>query len=276
LDWAGFGNARRSQTMQAFIMGWYPDYIDPDDYIFPFLDSTGGSWIHMNYADAQMDQLIEWARGNTSYTIRGSLYGQIQNLMVTDSPIIPLYQAFVYAVSKKDVTGIYLDSSQEFRYQLITPSSLQIGPQIQNISLTPTCPYPFVPSNSTRANEPVLVTANVTDALGASNISAVLLYYRANAEDWWNTTMTYNTTSGLWARMIPGQLGNSTIELFISAGDVGGNWATSSVTNFTVKPLPLGDVNGDGVTNMRDIAFLILHFNERLLELAILNFNQHE
>jgi peptide/nickel transport system substrate-binding protein len=47
-DWASFGNNRRSESMPAFIMGWYPDYIDPDDYIFPFLESTGGSWIHMN------------------------------------------------------------------------------------------------------------------------------------------------------------------------------------------------------------------------------------
>jgi hypothetical protein len=87
--------------------------------------------------------------------------------------------------------------------------------------------------------------------------------------------MTYNSTSGLWTRIIPAQSGNSTIELFITTCDVAGNWATSSLTSYKVKPLPLGDVNGDGVTNMRDIAFLVLHFNVRVLDLAILNFNQH-
>lgn len=119
LDWAGFGNARRAESMPAFIMGWYPDYIDADDYIFPFLDSTGGSWIHMNYADAQMDQLIGWARGNTSDTVRNSLYGQIQSLMVTDSPIIPLYQGSAYAVTKLNVTGVYLDITQNWRHWLV-------------------------------------------------------------------------------------------------------------------------------------------------------------
>ena len=105
--------------MQAFIMGWAPDYIDADDYIFPFLHSTGGSWIHMNYADAQMDQLIGWARGNTSDTVRNSLYGQIQNLMVTDSPIIPLYQGSAYAVTSLNVTGVYLDITQNWRHWLV-------------------------------------------------------------------------------------------------------------------------------------------------------------
>jgi peptide/nickel transport system substrate-binding protein len=118
-DWASFGNNRRSESMPAFIMGWYPDYIDADDYIFPFLDSTGGSWIHMNYADAQMDQLIGWARGNTSDTVRNSLYGQIQSLMVTDSPIIPLYQGSAYAVTSLNVTGVYLDITQNWRHWLV-------------------------------------------------------------------------------------------------------------------------------------------------------------
>lgn len=118
-DWASFGNNRRSESMPAFIMGWYPDYIDADDYIFPFLDSSGGSWIHMNYADAQMDQLIGWARGNTSDTVRNSLYGQIQSLMVTDSPIIPLYQGSAYAVTSLNVTGVYLDITQNWRHWLV-------------------------------------------------------------------------------------------------------------------------------------------------------------
>jgi peptide/nickel transport system substrate-binding protein len=119
LDWPAFGSARRAETMPAFIMGWYPDYIDADDYIFPFLDSSGGSWIHMNYADTQMDQLIAWARGNTSDTIRNSLYGQIETLMVTDSPIIPLYQGSAYAVTVPKVNGVYLDITQNWRHWLV-------------------------------------------------------------------------------------------------------------------------------------------------------------
>ena len=118
-DWAAYKVKRSEETMQAYMYGWYPDYIDPDDYIYPFVQSSGGSWLHHNYASAEMDQLIAWARGNTTAAARTSLYGQIQDLMVTDVPIIPLYQSGAYAVSKPNVKGIYLDITQQWRNWLL-------------------------------------------------------------------------------------------------------------------------------------------------------------
>ena len=125
LDWPSYQSARNMETMQAFIMGWWPDYIDPDGNTYPFVDSTGGKWLHINYANPQMDLLVESARGNASLSVRSALYSQIQDLMVKDSPIIPLYQGLVYAVSKKGITGIYLDITREFRYQFISSASAQ-------------------------------------------------------------------------------------------------------------------------------------------------------
>jgi len=118
-DWAAYRTARQEEIMQAYILGWYPDYIDPDDYIFPFVHSTGGSWIHHNYANPQMDKLIEWARGNTTAAARESLYAQIQDLMVADAAIVPLYQGGAYAVSRTNVDGIYLDITQNWRHWLV-------------------------------------------------------------------------------------------------------------------------------------------------------------
>jgi peptide/nickel transport system substrate-binding protein len=118
-DWAAYRTARQEEIMQAYILGWYPDYIDPDDYIFPFVHSTGGSWIHHNYASAQMDQLVESARATTNTAERQSLYEDIQDLMVDEVPIIPLYQGGAYAVSKPNVKGIYLDITQNWRHWLV-------------------------------------------------------------------------------------------------------------------------------------------------------------
>jgi peptide/nickel transport system substrate-binding protein len=118
-DWAGYRVARNDEIMEAYIYGWYPDYIDPDDYIQPFLDSSGGSWLHHNYNNTDMDQLIAWARGNTTSTTRSDLYGQIQDLMVIDCPMVPLYQGAAYAVSKTNVQGIYLDITQSWRHWLL-------------------------------------------------------------------------------------------------------------------------------------------------------------
>jgi peptide/nickel transport system substrate-binding protein len=118
-DWAAYKTARSQEIMPAYIYGWYPDYIDPDDYIYPFVQSSGLSWLHYNYANPQMDQLIGWARGNTTAAVRDSLYGQIQDLMVQDCPIVPLYQGYAYAVTKTSVHGVYLDATQTWRNWLL-------------------------------------------------------------------------------------------------------------------------------------------------------------
>jgi peptide/nickel transport system substrate-binding protein len=119
LDWPAYRTARQNEAMEAFILGWYPDYIDPDDYIYPFVHSSGGSWLHYNYNSSSMDTLILWARGNTTATARNNLYGQIQDLMVTDAPLIPLYQGSAYAVTTPKVKGVYLDITQNWRHWLL-------------------------------------------------------------------------------------------------------------------------------------------------------------
>jgi peptide/nickel transport system substrate-binding protein len=118
-DWPSYRTHRQNEDMEAYILGWYPDYIDPDDYIQPFVDSSGGSWIHHNYNNSQMDKLIAWARGNTTAATRSSLYNQIQNLMVEDCPIIPMYQGSAYAVTTLKIKGVYLDITQSWRHWLL-------------------------------------------------------------------------------------------------------------------------------------------------------------
>lgn len=115
LDWAAMGSRRRAGTMETFIYGWYPDYVDPDDYIQPFLHTSGATWLNLNYSNPQMDQLIEWARDNISSSIRETLYQQIQGLLVNDCPIVPLYQSKAYVVTSLNITGISLDITQAFR-----------------------------------------------------------------------------------------------------------------------------------------------------------------
>ena len=119
LDWASYRNKRRDQNMPMFEYGWYPDYIDPDDYVFPFLHVSGSSWLHYNYNNTQMNELIEWARGNTSTSVRNSLYAQIQNLMVQEAPIVSLYHSGAAAVTKPNIKGVYLDVSTNWRNWLL-------------------------------------------------------------------------------------------------------------------------------------------------------------
>ena len=46
----------------AYLLGWYPDYIDPDDYIYPFYLSSG---FIGHYKDDEMDKLIKAEQAET-------------------------------------------------------------------------------------------------------------------------------------------------------------------------------------------------------------------
>jgi hypothetical protein len=61
------------------------------------------------------------ARNVTSAAGRTSLYAQLEGFAVQDCPVIPIYQASAWAVSKKDVQGVVLDISQAWRNWLIVP-----------------------------------------------------------------------------------------------------------------------------------------------------------
>lgn len=122
-DWPSYKKNRDAETMQVYVYGWYPDYLDPDDYIQPFLDSQGGSWLHTNYKNPQMDDLIAKARSTSDASQRAQLYSQIQQIMVQDAPIVPVFQGSAFAVTKPDVSGVNLDITQNMYYWLITPPS---------------------------------------------------------------------------------------------------------------------------------------------------------
>jgi ABC-type transport system substrate-binding protein len=120
-DWPSYRNNRNAHSMQVFVYGWYPDYVDPDDYIQPFLDSVGGGWLGTGYNNTEMDKLIAQARSISDPAQRGELYGKIQEIMVQDTPIVPVFQGSAWAVTKPGVTGVNLDITQNMYYWFITP-----------------------------------------------------------------------------------------------------------------------------------------------------------
>jgi peptide/nickel transport system substrate-binding protein len=186
LDWPAYRTARQNEAMQAFIMGWVPDYIDPDNYIYPFLDSQAGSWLHDNYADPQMDQLIGWTRGNASAETRENLYSQIQYLSVTDAPIIPLYQSLAFAVSRREITGICLDIAQTFRYWQISTRTTLL-----DFSLTPNPAY---------VGQQVTLGGTLTTLYGQAigNATVEVSYSTNGGANWTYAGFTVTNVSGFF------------------------------------------------------------------------------
>ena len=128
-DWAAYKSARDEEIMDVYVYGWYPDYVDPDDYSFLYW----ASWIHTNYYNetlngvpnpsypAYLEQvaLFDEARATTNTTLREQLYAQIDDIAVEQCSTVPIYVSTAWAVTKPDVFGIILDITQDMRYWLI-------------------------------------------------------------------------------------------------------------------------------------------------------------
>jgi peptide/nickel transport system substrate-binding protein len=115
-NWASFKSNRDNEIMDAFVYGWYPDYVDPDDYSFLYW----ASWLHTNYRNATQVALYDQARASTNLTLRAELYAKIDDMAVQQCSVVPLYVSSAWAVTKPSIYGIYLDITQDMRYWLIS------------------------------------------------------------------------------------------------------------------------------------------------------------
>lgn len=98
-------------SMGFFLLGWYPDYLDPDNYTYSFAASDASDDIGISYSSELMDSYFKAEQ--TAADLRGAdrekVFEDIQNLWVTDIPTIPLTQGTLLVAAQKNVSGIVLD-----------------------------------------------------------------------------------------------------------------------------------------------------------------------
>jgi peptide/nickel transport system substrate-binding protein len=117
-DWATYRTLFKEEKIAVWLLGWFPDFLDSDNYVRPFYHSKANGWLHVNYANPDVDRLVDQQiLMPTSDRVRA--LGTIQDRVAEDAPIIPLWQEGQYAMAQPNVKGIVLDTSQIFRYYLI-------------------------------------------------------------------------------------------------------------------------------------------------------------
>lgn len=136
-----FGNGR----LPFFLLGWYPDYFDTDDYLSPFLTSSGAKALGSNYNDTQMTQWISAEAATTNDTLRDSYFQQIQNKLAEDAPYIPLWLTNAHVAYDQDISGVYLHPVV-FKYFIMNkPGSdrISVGTTDRVVSFDPAKAYDY-------------------------------------------------------------------------------------------------------------------------------------
>ncbi|MGA1974866.1 MAG: ABC transporter substrate-binding protein [Conexivisphaerales archaeon] len=121
--WANYKASTASNALQVYIYGWYPDYVDPYDYTYPFLPADGVGFLHTQFVDTTINSLLSQVVETTSSSTQQSLYTQLQTRLAQTVPMVPLFQGTSVAVSTPKVGGIVLDATTIFRYYLLYASS---------------------------------------------------------------------------------------------------------------------------------------------------------
>ncbi len=118
-EWATYIDYLTKGIMGMFLLGWYPDYFDPDDYMWPFLESKASPSMGSHYSNKTVDQLLLDARLLNDIPGRTALYDTVQDIMAKDTPYVPLFQGEQHVVAKPNIGGIIMDPVQIFRYYLL-------------------------------------------------------------------------------------------------------------------------------------------------------------
>ncbi len=121
-EWGTYVDYIRNGRLSVYLLGWYPDYLDPDDYLTPFLHSEANSWSGTGYANETVDKLLEEAQRLTNQEDRAKLYEQVQEILAEDVPYIPIFQGRLYIVARSNVEGIVPSPTMLFYYATLYKS----------------------------------------------------------------------------------------------------------------------------------------------------------
>ncbi len=118
LEWAAYRDAGRAGEMPVSLLGWYPDYLDPDNYTNVFAHSPA-AWSGSFYNNPDMDALLDAQAAERDEAARVALLEQVQDLWATEVPFTPLVQGGLYVAYRDGISNVVLDPLGLFHYFLI-------------------------------------------------------------------------------------------------------------------------------------------------------------
>lgn len=101
----------------VYVKGWVPDYPDADNFTAPFFGR--GNVLSNNYSNSTITRtLIPRTAAQSDRSATDHDYGRLQDIVADQLPVLPVWQAKQYAVTRQNVYGLEycLDASTVFRF----------------------------------------------------------------------------------------------------------------------------------------------------------------
>ena len=130
-EWGDYTKAMSSGQFGMFLLGWFPDFVDPDNFLAPWLtESPEGLGTFLNKATSAVDKqfytdfqrILGDAKKTADRNRRSVVYKQAQQKLADSAILVPLWQnlAQSYVIAQRNVQGITLDATTIFRTYLLS------------------------------------------------------------------------------------------------------------------------------------------------------------
>jgi len=118
--WEEYQTITKQGAYDLFILGWYPDFLDADNYLTPFI--RDGGFFANNYSNPEVNKLLDKEIGETDKAAREDEIGQLQDIVAEDVPLIPSWNGQNVAVANSSMQGVEdtLDPTYIFRFWMIS------------------------------------------------------------------------------------------------------------------------------------------------------------
>jgi ABC-type transport system substrate-binding protein len=127
LEWSKYQEVSRAKGVALFIIGWAPDYPDPDNYINPFYHTGGTLASRVAFSNATIDMMIENAAADLNPVTRAQTYEEIMNMCNDQYPYLWMAQSLNWRPMRDWVQGFYYNQMYSELY--VYPISKAEGAQ---------------------------------------------------------------------------------------------------------------------------------------------------
>ena len=115
-EWATYKENWRNQVMPIYLLGWYPDYIDPDNYTAAFGGTAGSKGNGIYFSDPEWDAMFVEGQKNPDAKAREAVYKKVQKMWTDEVPTAPIFQGTLYLFAQKNINGIKISPTLQFLY----------------------------------------------------------------------------------------------------------------------------------------------------------------
>ncbi len=121
-EWEQYQTLYKQNAYDIFALGWYPDILDADNYLTPFI--RDGGFFANAYSNQKVNSLLSQELAETDTDKRDDIIGQLQDIVAEDVPLIPSWFGKNVAVAGPGMQGVEetLDPTYIFRLWTISKS----------------------------------------------------------------------------------------------------------------------------------------------------------